>query len=218
MTAHPHYNLRVVMPRLPTATKKDTLIETRQRLLDTAAAEFANNGFASANINHISTLAGYAKGTIYNYFPSKRSLMLALIDEIGAKHTNFILTQVMAENDPVERLRQFFRAGFAFVEQHPLEARIAIGVVYGHDEEFKRRIYQTYEGLFSLIIQDIVESGITHGDFKPIDSDTTAAMLMSLYLGSCSQLDSEGKIFFDPNQVTAFALEGLQLRGQGVEV
>lgn len=200
------------MPRLPTATKEDTLIETRQRLLETAAAEFANNGFSSANINHISTLAGYAKGTIYNYFPSKRSLMLALIDEIGAKHTDFILAQVLSEDDPVQRVRLFFQAGFAFVEQYPLQARIAISVVYGHDEEFKQRIYQTYERLFNLIIQDIVGAGITHGDFKPIDSNTTAAMLMSLYLGSCSQLDSNGNIFFDPNQVAAFALEGLKVR------
>jgi AcrR family transcriptional regulator len=200
------------MPRLPTATKYNILEETRQRLLETATAEFASNGFTSANINHISTLAGYAKGTIYNYFPSKRSLMLALIDEIGAKHTDFIVAQVMSEDDPLLRMRQFFRAGFEFVEQHPLQARIAISVVYGHDEEFKRRIYKTYEILFNLIIEDIVVSGIAHGDFKPIDSDTTAGMLMSLYLGSCSQLDSDGKIFFDADQVAAFALEGLQHR------
>jgi AcrR family transcriptional regulator len=199
------------MPRLPTATKDNIQIETRQRLLETATVEFANKGFTSANVNHISTLAGYAKGTIYNYFPSKRSLMLALIDEIGAKHTDFIVTQVMAENDPVQRARLLFHAGFAFVEQYPLQARIAISVVYGHDEEFKQRIYQTYERLFNLIIQDIVESGITSGNFKPIDSDTTAGMLMSLYLGSCSQLDADGKIVFDPDQVATFALEGLQL-------
>ena len=205
------------MPRFPTATKEDILIETRQRLLETAAVEFASNGFTSANINHISTLAGYAKGTIYNYFPSKRDLMLALIDEIGAKHTNFIVTQVLSKDDPIERVRQFFRAGFAFVEQYPRQARIAISVVYGHDEEFKQRIYQTYERLFSLIIQDIIEFGITRGEFKPVNSDTTAAMLMSLYLGSCSQLNSDGKILFDPDQVADFALEGLQLQSQGME-
>ena len=200
------------MPRPPTATKEDILVETRQRLLETATAEFANNGFASANINQISTLSGYAKGTIYNYFPSKRSLMLALIDEIGTKHTEFIVTQVMSEDDPLLRVRQFFRAGFAFVEQHPLQARIAISIVYGHDEEFKRRIYQTYQRLFDLIIQDIVESGIAHSNFKPVDPDAIAGMIMSLYLGSCSQLDSEGRIFFDPDQVATFALEGLTVR------
>ena len=200
------------MPRLPTATKDDILVETRRRLLETATTEIANNGFASANINQISTLAGYAKGTIYNYFPSKRSLMLALINEIGTKHTDFILAQMLSEDDPLLRVRQFFRAGFAFVEQNPLQARIAISVVYGHDEEFKQRIYQTYQRLFNLIIQDIVEAGIAQGNFKPVDSDSTAGMLMSLYLGSCSQLDSDGKIFFDPDQVAAFALEGLQHR------
>ena len=200
------------MPRLPAATKDEIQMDTRQRLLETATDEIAENGFVSANINQISIRAGYAKGTIYNYFPSKHSLMLALIDEIGAKHTDFIVTQVLLEEDPVQRMKLFFRAGFAFVEQYPLKARIAISVVYGHDEEFKQRIYKTYQKLFSLIIQDIVATGITDGVFKPVNTDVTAGMLMSLYLGSCSQIDSSGKIFFDPDQVASFALEGLQLQ------
>lgn len=199
------------MPRLPTATKEITLQETRTRLLDTASAEFATKGYARANINQISTHAGYAKGTIYNYFPSKRSLMLALIDEIGTTHTDFIVEHVLTEDDPVLRVKHFFQAGFAFIENKPLHARIAISIVYGHDEEFKHRIYQTYERLFNMIIQDIVEFGIARAAFKIIDSDTAAGMLMSLYLGSCSQLDQQGKIVFDPELVTAFALDGLQV-------
>jgi AcrR family transcriptional regulator len=200
------------MSRLATAVKEEVLTETRQRLLEAAAVEFADKGFASANINHISTAAGFGKGTIYNYFPSKRSLMLALIDEIAASHTNFIVTQVESEEDPTQRLKRFFRAGFTFVEQHPAQARVVINVVYGHDDEFKQRMYQAYGELFTLLIEGIVGVGTARGDFRPVAPDVTAPLLMSIYLGSCSQLDSNGKIWINPDQVVTLVLEGLRQR------
>jgi AcrR family transcriptional regulator len=46
----------------------------RQRLLEEAAAHFARDGFDRANINSIAVAAGFAKGTIYNYFSSKEEL------------------------------------------------------------------------------------------------------------------------------------------------
>lgn len=208
------------MPRLSAAARDEILTETRRRLLEAAATEFAQKGFANANINHISTAAGFARGTIYNYFPSKRALMLDLIDEIAASHTNFIKMQVVAEDDPIQRLRCFFSAGFAFVDQHPAQAQIAISIVYGHDDEFKERIYQAYGGLFALIIDRIVGEGIERGDFRSTDPDTTAALMMSFYLGSCSQIDPTGKIWFDTEQVLGFVMDGLRKRddyGEGEE-
>jgi AcrR family transcriptional regulator len=200
------------MPRPPRAVREDVLSETRGRLLEAAAVEFAREGYVGANINRISQAAGFAKGTIYNHFPSKRALMLTLIDEIAAAHVDFILQGVGLEEDPSQRLKRFFSAGFAFVEQHPAQARTIINVVYGPDDEFKQRVYQAYNRLFALIIQDIVGAGIARGDFRPVDPDVTAALLMTIYLGSCSQLDADGKIWLGSDQVVTFILEGLRGR------
>ncbi len=200
------------MSRLATATKDDIQIETRQRLLESAAKEFAQNGFAGANINHISTTAGFAKGTIYNYFPSKRELMLALIDEIAAQHINFIVQQIEPLQNSAQRLRGFFSAGYDLFSQYPHISHVAINVIYGHDVEFKDRMYQAYQGLFTLLIEDIIGAGITQGDFRPVNPNETAALLMSLYLGSCSLLDAEGNVWFKPDQVMTFVLDGLRPR------
>jgi len=188
------------------------LTKTRQQLLEAAAVEFAREGYAGANINRISRLAGFAKGTVYNYFTSKRALMLALIDGIAAAHIDFILQQVEPEEDPSRRLERFFSAGFAFVEHHPTHAQVIVNAVYGPDDEFKQQVYQAYDRLFTLIIQDIVGVGVAQGDFRPVDPDLTAALLMTIYLGSCSQLDSDGKIWLDSGQVVTFILEGLRQR------
>ena len=68
-------------PRLKQDDREQVLESNRKPLLEVAAIEFANAGFYGANINRISLAAGFAKGTIYNYFPSKQALMLALLDE-----------------------------------------------------------------------------------------------------------------------------------------
>jgi AcrR family transcriptional regulator len=65
-----------------TASAKET---TRGRLLAAAAAEFARAGFERASVDAISLAAGYAKGTIYNYFPSKEDLFLAVVEEASAQ-------------------------------------------------------------------------------------------------------------------------------------
>ena len=200
------------MPRPRTAIREKALAQTRQLLLEAAAVEFTREGYAGANINRISRAAGFAKGTIYNYFPSKRALMLALIDEIGAAHTDFIVGQVELEEHPIQRLERFFSAGFAFVEDNPTKAPLIINTVYGPDEAFKQRVFEAYDRLFSLIIQDIVEAGVAQGVFRAVDPDATAALLMSIYLGSCSLLEPGGRIGITPDQVVGFVLEGLRQR------
>jgi AcrR family transcriptional regulator len=65
-----------------TAEVKET---TRAKLLTAAAEEFARAGFERASIDQISLAAGYSKGTIYNYFPSKDELFLAVVEEALAQ-------------------------------------------------------------------------------------------------------------------------------------
>ena len=65
----------------------DTKQATRAKLLAAAGEEFARVGLERANVDAISLAAGYAKGTIYNYFPSKEELFLAVVEEASAQAT-----------------------------------------------------------------------------------------------------------------------------------
>jgi AcrR family transcriptional regulator len=71
------------MPRVSADTKQ----ATRAKLLAAAGEEFARVGMERANVDAISLAAGYAKGTIYNYFPSKEDLFLAVVEEAAAQAT-----------------------------------------------------------------------------------------------------------------------------------
>lgn len=64
---------------------KETREFVRRRLLDTAARQFGESGFDGARVDAISRGAGFAKGTVYNYFPSKQDLFGAVIEEAARR-------------------------------------------------------------------------------------------------------------------------------------
>jgi TetR/AcrR family transcriptional regulator len=205
------------MARHKEAEREAVQSETRELLLQAAAEEFARHGYAGANINRSSRSAGFAKGTIYNYFPSKRGLMLALIDETAQAHLDNILAQVQEEDDAARRLVRFFEAGFAFVTDHLAPSRVMVNNIYGPDAEFKQHMWQAYWPMFRLVSTDIITAGITQGVFRPVDPDATAILLMTVYLGTGSQVDENGRLWLDPGQVADFALNALRQADQTLE-
>ncbi len=197
------------MPRYRKTDRQEIMGRTRQLLLQAATTEFAREGYARANINRISRAAGFAKGTIYNYFPSKRALMLALIDEIARAHFDSVSQHVVQENDPTRRLERFFEAGFAWVTGSLDRARVMITTLNGPDLEFKLHMYEAYQPMFQLVGSDIIAAGMERGTFRQVDPVAAARLLMTIYLGVCSQLNEEGRLWFSPEQVTDLLLDGL---------
>jgi len=197
------------MPRHKKAERQEIMGQTRQLLLQAATQEFAREGYAGANINRISRAAGFAKGTIYNYFDSKRALMLALIDEIAGAHLGAIAEDVRRENDPARRLERFFEAGFAWVTDNLDQAQVMITTLNGPDPGFKLHMYEAYQSMFQLVGVEIVGAGVERGVFRHLDPVAAARLLMTIYLGVCSRLNEQGKPWFSPGQVTDLLLHGL---------
>ena len=198
------------MPRHKDVERKEIMSETRQRLLEAATAEFAQEGYDGANINRISQAAGFAKGTVYNYFPSKRALMLALIDGVAASHHQYVAEQVWQEEDPVRRLQRFFQAGFNWIVHNLSQGRVMLSMLNGPDAEFKQRMAQGYQQMHQLIIGGILAPGLEQGLFQAADPAAMAGLLMTLYLGIGSTVDDEGRSSLAPEWVAAFVLDGLR--------
>ncbi len=198
------------MPRYKKTERDGAMSDTRRMLLEAAAEEFAREGFAGANVNRISRAAGFAKGTVYNYFDSKRALMLALIDETAEAHIGYLVEQVLREDDPQRRLERFYQAGFDWVSDNPARAWTIFTTLNGPDAEFKLHIYQAYQPMFQLVGSDIIAAGVERGVFRQVDPDATALLLMTIYLGTSSQLSEQGRPWMDAAQVADFALHALR--------
>ena len=200
------------MPRHKDADREEIMSETRQLLIQAATEEFAREGYMGANINRISKNAGFAKGTIYNYFESKRALMFALIDDIAAGHLEFVVQQVLQEDDPARRLERFFAAGFSWVTNNLPRGRVLFTTLNGPDMEFKTRMYEAYLPMFQLVGQDILAVGIEQGTFRQVEPVSTAGLIMTIYLGTGSQVNERGEQWTTADQVSDFILKSLQAK------
>jgi AcrR family transcriptional regulator len=61
-------------------TRTESRLETKTRLLESAAQLFARGGYEGASVDLIAESAGYSKGAFYSNFDSKEAIFLELLD------------------------------------------------------------------------------------------------------------------------------------------
>ena len=99
--------------------------QTRRRILESALAESAEQGYGASSVNTISNGEGLSKGIIYHYFPTKDDLYLACVEECFQMLTGHLQSHTNMEGQTAEeRLEQYFRVRLDFFEQNPQYQRI----------------------------------------------------------------------------------------------
>lgn len=78
---------------------------TRDRILDAATRLFAEKGYGSTSIAEILRLAGAHSGSLYHFFPTKRDLLVAVLDRYLMGMGPMLLEPLWrGVEDPVERV------------------------------------------------------------------------------------------------------------------
>jgi AcrR family transcriptional regulator len=143
---------------------------TRTRLLQSAASAFARDGLVRANINAISLDAGLAKGTVYNYFPSKEALFAAVVEE-ACRRTAADSDDPGPGTPTRERLRALVRADVAWAAEHEPFARVLVREVFSGEPELYARVVEAaapYVGRVVEVLRDGVDRGEVGVD-RPVE-------------------------------------------------
>jgi AcrR family transcriptional regulator len=113
--------------------------ETVRAIVRAAAQVFSSRGYAASTTNHIAERAGVSIGSLYEYFPNKDALLIALMEEhILEGEAILAAAAIDAANTPgglAAVVRQFVRAMVEFhardralhrvlFEETPLPARV----------------------------------------------------------------------------------------------
>jgi AcrR family transcriptional regulator len=106
--------------RVTTETKETT----RGLLLAAAAEEFGRVGFERTSIDAVSIAAGFAKGTVYNYFASKEALFLAVVEEAISQMVGTASASLVATVR--ERVRATLASFCAWAGEHDALARVLV--------------------------------------------------------------------------------------------
>jgi AcrR family transcriptional regulator len=99
----------------PTGKREQNKARNRVVLLDAARTVFVDIGYDAATVRDIVARTTLAPGTFYNYFPDKRSVLLALTEE-AAREAAGRIREARAQARTLEELAERgFRAYFEFI-------------------------------------------------------------------------------------------------------
>jgi AcrR family transcriptional regulator len=155
----------------------------REQLLHTAAAHFARDGFDRANINDIAVEAGFAKGTVYNYFSSKAELFGAVL-EVACERAVDLYTASTHGESTRSSLEALAAADVEVLrEQEPF-----MKVLVREAMSFRPETYSTvvsHLGPFLLAIEQVLDRGVAQGQVR---DDRPVEQLAVLFVGILSML------------------------------
>lgn len=125
----------------------------RERLLQAAALEFAQVGYAGASSESISRRAGMSKATFYEHFANKEECMLALFD-MGTQLVQREMADA-ARNAPTgdarERMKAGTRAFLGALAQHPEFAQTLLVEIIGAGPRAAQRRDQVLEAFADVL-------------------------------------------------------------------
>ena len=143
---------------------------TRQKILDAAEQEFAQNGFSSATIDAIATSAGVNKQLIYAHFQNKENLYSITLERVYSKLSEFEESLAELEFQSADAIRTIVEKYFSFLTSNPIFVRLMLWENLNGATHVKGIRTNLFVGSEKLI-RSGMEKGILRSD---IDASHTA--------------------------------------------
>lgn len=145
-----------------------------QRILDAAAAVFAEKGFFASRIADIADRADVADGTVYLYFKNKEEILKTAINTAFDGFMSLARTELKKVADPAERLRRL-----AFLHLEAMGSNRNLAVVFQMELRQSTRFLSEFSHHHMIeylqLVRDAITEGQERGIFRREMSDKYAA-------------------------------------------
>ena len=160
----------------------------REQLIEAGLKTLHLHGFNGCGVQDITDAARVPKGSFYNHFESKEALALEALERFwqnGAGRRELLCDTSL---DPVERLRQYFRALADAVVRHNFQRGCLIGnfstELSGQSKQVCDRLAEIYAA-WSRAIESCVREAEKAGHVRPrLPAATVAAFLVNAWEGA----------------------------------
>jgi AcrR family transcriptional regulator len=147
--------------------------ERRAQLLGAAREAFVAQGYHAAGMDGIAELAGVSKPVLYQHFPGKLELYLAVLDESSDSLIDRVRAALDSTHDNRRRVRATFAAYFDFVAHDSGSFRLIFESDLTNVPEAASRVQRTNETCAQMI------AGVIREDTQ-LDADTAMMLAMGL--------------------------------------
>lgn len=156
----------------------------KMEILHAAMQVFAQKGVVKTKIIDIATTAGVGKGTIYEYFRSKEEIFISAYTYFSKTTESMVQKALSKEDDPLKQLELILTISLdAFMHIGEEFADIMMEFwaegIRNKNQDILDAI--NLKGVYSdyrKMVQQILKKGIEKGVFKPMDTKSTASVLI----------------------------------------
>jgi AcrR family transcriptional regulator len=141
--------------------------DTRQRLFDAAAAEFASRGFDGANVDRIARAARVNKAMIYYHFKSKAALYRAILHDMFDAVALRVREAAAQPGEAADKIRGFVEAIALEAEARPYFPPIWLREVADGGRHLDESTFRRMTGVVTTL-GGVVQEGVAAGRFKPV--------------------------------------------------
>ena len=127
--------------------------ERRRQLLDAALEVFVSQGYHAAAMDEIADRAGVSKPVLYQHFPCKLELYLALLDESVDALVETVRGALRSTTDNKQRVAATFRAYFEYVEGEGQAFRLVFESDLSNESAVRARLERGQRECAAMISQ-----------------------------------------------------------------
>ncbi len=164
--------------------RKENITRMRERqILEAALKVFSRKSFAEATTAEIAREAVVAEGTIYNYFPSKRELLVAVVKTFVMTEPFLNLFAHAGETDYPTFLLSVLNNRIDFIEDSAKTRTLLLMTEILRDPEL-REIYdrQVVKPVMNQM-EKFLESKAAEDEFRPVNAGVITRALGGMVLG-----------------------------------
>lgn len=152
----------------------------RKEILKASRRLFQEKGYENTMIEEVAEKANISKATLYNYFPSKDSLLMGTIEEVTNIFQEHVKTSLQDAENSLDKIRRAM--AYLIADSIPfLSVSRRILWLDANEESIMYAKSSGVKRIFESMIEEAKEEGLLK---KEIATKTIGNLLMGIYLSS----------------------------------
>lgn len=186
----------------------------RKVILRSALEIFERDGFYKAKVEEIAKGANVGKGTIYEYFDSKKDLFYKMVKNIMEEYFEKLQSVVQENVDPISKFENLLKLQLKLMQEHGnLVQVIQVETIKNGMGKAFREIFIDFRERQIALIEEVIKDGIESKMFKKVNTFMAAL----LFIGGVTQFafeeihgeDNNSRKKMDAKEFVATFIKGL---------
>nr|WP_315022776.1 TetR/AcrR family transcriptional regulator [uncultured Aminipila sp.] len=153
----------------------------KQKILEAAYLLFSENGYKQTKISDIAATAGIGKGTVYEYFDSKESLLIDIFSTGIEEYMANCERIVESEGTQTEKLMELIKLESKYTEENGTRmmklSMMILDTSDGLSVNFMKKMSDLWNEKYRFVYQ-ILAKGIDKGEFRKMNTEIACISIM----------------------------------------